>query len=662
MRPFERAGLNQRTLPFLITLSAVFAIALFTTPSLNLGFVLFAGILLVIDFALIVFAPWGKLPQITANVPPFILLFPILLLNLSGETTSYTPLYWLSILWIALYGKESEFIFLTIFTGFLIVLPAYLSPEHYYLTVEIQRSLMWIVMSLVIGFTIRKSIIDLQARNKQLASNEKRTKLITQTSQEAFISINEAGSICDWNPQAETTFGYSCEEAIGKTLSNLIIPKEFREMHKAGMRRFLETGNGKVLGTRLELPALKKDGSEITVEMTISAVEEDGHYIFHAFLHDITDRKIQQTTLQKAFSESARLAAVVEGSEDAIYTYDPKGSVITWNKAAEDLYGYPEKEIIGRSVQVLIPLCKRQEANEIYQAALSGRGMTQYPTVRICKDKREIDVALTVSPIFDQGGTVTGISVIARDISKQKEIERSQAAAEQNLRQTNKDLKEANEIKTHFLAMASHELRTPLTSIYGFSSTMKDRWALLSDQDKHDFNDIIYDQSQRLNNIVNDLLMLSRIERGKLEVKLVNVPLYAAIEDVKAPFKDLDIIVDCDPDLTVLADENYLHQMILNYLNNAIKYGKAPFTIKAINIGQTTRISVIDKGEGVPDHFIPLLFQQFARANEQSGQGTGLGLSIVKGFAKVQHGKAGYTKLADGAEFYIELPKLKKII
>ncbi|WP_238384998.1 sensor domain-containing diguanylate cyclase [Hahella chejuensis] len=133
---------------------------------------------------------------------------------------------------------------------------------------------------------------------EQLKASEMRTRRIIESSHEAFIAMNSSGFITDWNPKAEETFGWTATEAIGRKLSELIIPSGLRERHELGMRKFIETGQGIVLGKRLELLALNIKGEKIPVEITISAISAQEQWQFCAFLHDISERKQTEQKLR----------------------------------------------------------------------------------------------------------------------------------------------------------------------------------------------------------------------------------------------------------------------------------------------------------------------------------------------------------------------------
>jgi signal transduction histidine kinase len=237
----------------------------------------------------------------------------------------------------------------------------------------------------------------------------------------------------------------------------------------------------------------------------------------------------------------------------------------------------------------------------------------------------------------------------------EKELERTAA----ELRQANTELKAADEMKSHFVAVASHELRTPLTSVLGFASTLLAHWDRISDDDKRDHLALIEDQAQRLTRLVDDLLTMSKIEAGALETRPVQIEVTGAITQAVSVFADRtpDIAIEAPDGLRVNADPDHVHQILTNYLANALKYGASPVAVDAVGRNGWVDIVVRDQGEGVPAEFVPRLFQKFAQAGPTSAGGTGLGLSIVRGLALAQGGDVWYEPgLPRGSRFGVRLP------
>lgn len=210
------------------------------------------------------------------------------------------------------------------------------------------------------------------------------------------------------------------------------------------------------------------------------------------------------------------------------------------------------------------------------------------------------------------------------------------------------------------LSTAVHEFRTPLAAISGFATFLRKHWSELDDDDKLRYLDAINRQAQRLSGLTTDLLELSRVDAGALLLEPARVNVRGAISDaIEAVGPATTIEVQCDPSVDVLADAEDVREMLVNYLGNAAKYGDPPISVAAAPVDDFVLVRVSDSGPGVPNEFIPHLFERFRRARTPdvlSKGGTGLGLAIVRGLAEAQGGRAWYEPTAAGASFCFTLP------
>jgi PAS domain S-box-containing protein len=246
--------------------------------------------------------------------------------------------------------------------------------------------------------------------------SEARKAAVLDSVLDCIITMDADGRVIEFNAAAEQTFGYSKAEAIGRPLAELIIPPPFRDAHAAGLARCVATGEGPLIGKLIEITAVRSDGSEIPVELRITAIRTDKAPIFTGVLRDITARK-------QADEIRARLAAIVDSSDDAIFSMALDDTILTWNKGAERLYGYMASEVIGRSRALLVPAGKSAELTARMEKAKRGEPGEPFETQRLRKDGATIDISLTISPITDSTGRVTGTSTIARDITSRKKAE-----------------------------------------------------------------------------------------------------------------------------------------------------------------------------------------------------------------------------------------------
>jgi signal transduction histidine kinase len=196
--------------------------------------------------------------------------------------------------------------------------------------------------------------------------------------------------------------------------------------------------------------------------------------------------------------------------------------------------------------------------------------------------------------------------------------------------------------RDEFVAMVSHELRTPLTSIGGFSTTMLETWDSLTDGEKRRYLGIICAQSERLARLVAGLLTVARMDSGAFETRVEQVRVRDVIEAVGREVGEDRVAIECASGLMVLADRDHVAQILVNYVANALRYGADPVRIQAVEHDEWIHLRVIDAGEGIPDAFVPHLFERFSMNHGREMGGTGLGLNIVRVLAEAQGGRAWY--------------------
>jgi PAS domain S-box-containing protein len=242
---------------------------------------------------------------------------------------------------------------------------------------------------------------------------------VLTASLDCIIGMDHEGTVIEFNEAAERLFGYSREEAVGSELAGLIIPEELRERHREGLRRYLETERGALLDRRVELSAIRRDGSVLPVELTITRVADSDPPVFTGFLRDLSE---------KAEVERVRshMEQVVRGAQDAVFSKDLDARVTTWNPAAERLYGYTAEEAIGQSVAFIVPPDHQNEEHVILDRIVAGERIETYETERVRKDGQRVDVSLTVSPIHHPILGIVGASITARDITLEKRRRRAQ--------------------------------------------------------------------------------------------------------------------------------------------------------------------------------------------------------------------------------------------
>jgi PAS domain S-box-containing protein len=272
---------------------------------------------------------------------------------------------------------------------------------------------------------------DVTERNRAeatLRQSETRKTAVLDSVLDCIVTMDAHGVVIEFNAAAERTFGYTKAAAIGRALADLIIPPPLRAAHAAGLARYLATGEGPLLGKLIEITAVRSDGAEIPVELAITAIRSEAAPIFTGVLRDITARKHADET-------RARLAAIVDSSDDAIFSTALDDTILTWNAGAERLYGYPASEAIGRSRALVVPTGLSAELTAAHwEKAARGEAGEPFETQRVRKDGSLIDISLTISPMIDPTGRVSGTSTIARDITSRRKAEAELARLNEEIR------------------------------------------------------------------------------------------------------------------------------------------------------------------------------------------------------------------------------------
>jgi PAS domain S-box-containing protein len=221
----------------------------------------------------------------------------------------------------------------------------------------------------------------------------------------AVVGVDDGGLIVSVNQEAEQVFGYTRVELIGQPVAQLM-PERFRRAHEGRLRGFVSDPRARRMGSDLDLFGLRKDGSEFPADISLNRVRTGAGNVTITAIRDVTDSRAAE-----------RLAAIVESTGDAVYSESPDGRILTWNAAAERLYGYTAEEAIDGPITLIVPEDRHWEVVEILGRIALGEQIEHYETVRQQKDGRLRAVSLTVSPVPDQRGGVTAASVVARDIT-----------------------------------------------------------------------------------------------------------------------------------------------------------------------------------------------------------------------------------------------------
>jgi PAS domain S-box-containing protein len=460
----------------------------------------------------------------------------------------------------------------------------------------------------------------------------------------AAIGLHRAGpdGVILWVNDAELEIlGYAREEYVGHHIA------EFHADQAAIADILARLHRGEKV---FEYPAEMKckDGSRKSVLIDSSVLWDQGRFVHtQCFTRDVTAHKGAQET-------RALLAAIVEATDDAVVSKTLEGTITSWNAGAERLFGYSAREAVGRPIDLVIPPDRLDEERDILRRLRRGERIDHFETVRRAKDGRLLEVSLTISPLRNASGQVVGASKIARDITDRKRLE---AEREENSRR-----------KDEFIAILAHELRNPLSPVRNAARLLKLKGA--TDPDLRRPVEIVERQVAQMSRLIDDLLDVSRISRGTLELRrervscreVVDAVLDACRDEIQAKGHDLRVSMPAEP-IELEADQERLVQLLCNLLGNAAKYtpmgGRLELTVAVVS-RSTLEVTVKDNGIGIPPGKHTEIFDLFARVDhslERQG-GLGIGLTLARQLAELHGGtiEALSEGVGHGSEFILRLP------
>jgi hypothetical protein len=489
---------------------------------------------------------------------------------------------------------------------------------------------------------------------------------------DAIVAVDRDGTIVQVNSQTQELFGYDRDELVGQKVE-ILVPDSYRRQHHQHRDNFAKNPKTRRMGADLDLYGRRRDGSQFPVEISLSPVTtEKGTFVLSA-IRDITDRKKIAEELRRANEElyrrteeqlgeyRSRLASIIDSSEDAILSKDLNGIITTWNKGAEQIYGYAPEEVIGKSIAMLIPADRPNEISEILHKISDGESIDHYESARVTKDGRHLDVSISVAPLRNAIGEIVGASAIARDITGQKR-------AEVQLRQAQK-----MEAVGRLAGGVAHDFNNILGIINACTEFLRDR--IDSAAEASIYVENIKKAVERGTSLTRQMLTFSRTNKVQPQILDLNERL-REITKLLRPLlgEDVEIlIVPKTPVAVVEADPSQLDQIVVNLAVNArdamprggkfiLETGEAKFDQefaerhRSMVPGKYVLLAVSDTGSGMDEATSSRIFEPFFTTKE-AGKGTGLGLATVYGIVKQNGGQIlVYSEPGHGTTFKIYLP------
>ena len=588
--------------------------------------------------------------------------------------------------------------------------------------------------------------LTLQTQQQEVVEREERIRAIVDTVIDAIITIDEGGIIESFNKAAERIFGYRSMEVIGQNVK-ILMPEPYHGEHDQYLHNYLSTGHAQIIGNPREVLGQRKDGSTFPIDLAIDEMFVGDKRLFTGIIRDITDRKKAEEALQlkqnELIAREERIRTIVDTVVDAIITINERGMIESFNKAAEKIFGYQAAEVMGQNIKVLMPEPYHGEHDQyLHNYSTTGIAKIIGQPREVRGQRKEgstfpIDLAIDEMVVGDKR-LFTGI---VRDITERKNAEKCLRQQQEELRSANEELQAQQEelsanneelqsqqeelrvanaelgertgaleenkqaleykaraleistqYKSEFLANMSHELRTPLNSLLILAQLLgNNKTGNLTDKEV-EYAQTIHSAGADLLTLINEILDLSKVEAGKIEIYPENVSLTEWLKTIEQKFCHVateqglafNITVVDDLPLVLYTDIQRLKQIINNLLSNAIKFtrqGEVNLDIRKASVHELRRsglqwddasespnfiaISVIDTGIGIPKDKQQVIFEAFQQVDGSTSRrygGTGLGLSISRQLAQLLGGEIQLSsEEGKGSTFTLYLPETMSV-
>jgi PAS domain S-box-containing protein len=503
------------------------------------------------------------------------------------------------------------------------------------------------------------------AADKALAESEGRKSAILDSAVDGIVGIDDQGLIIEFNPAAEQLFGYKRQDVIGREMAELIIPAQWRDRHRIGMKKYLQSGEQQVLNRLVELTAVNSIGGEFPVEVSILRIEHNARTEFFGYIRDISQRKRNEFIIRRS---EERFRALTVATTSIVWTTDDAGKFVDRQQAWSEYTGQTWEQYRGMGWLDAIHRGDREQLKAHWLEAV-GKTAPYRSAGRLwhaASGSYRYFESHAV-PLRNNDGKVREWIGSCKDIEKEKQLE-------EDVQQSMHKISLANKRKNEFLATLAHELRNPLAPIRNALEIIK---MSKTDEDVlKDANAIVQRQLDQLIRLVDDLLDISRISHGKIELRKEIIELtsivHFAVESVRpligSKEQELSVELPADP-VYLRADPQRLTQIIANLLNNSATFSPEGGQLK-LSVRKDyddVLISIQDNGIGIDADLLTGIFELFVQADtslERSSSGLGIGLTLVKTIVELHGGNVVATSagIGEGSEFIVRLPTVKNVV
>jgi len=480
----------------------------------------------------------------------------------------------------------------------------------------------------------------LRASEARRRESQSRLEEVLHAAMDAILCVDEGqGTISLFNPAAERMFGRPATEVVGRPL-DVLLPGRFRDSHHEHVRRFARSGEtSRRMGQLGQVWGLRADGEEFPIEASISQTRGPHGTLLTVILRDVSER-------ERAAETERLLASIVRGSDDAIVASDLEGRILSWNPAAERIYGCSQAEAMRVDLAMLVAPEHQPQLEAVLKRVREGESVGHLETVGLRKDGHRFEASLGVSPYRDGSGTIVGASLIVRDVSEQQELER-------RLRQT----QELASLGT-LVAGIAHDIGTPMNVILGYTDMLAG--SLREEKDRERLG-IVREQVARVVRLIETLLNFAHPQRQPTSPVQVEAILERALSLLSETLRRRGIEVEraFEGVAPVVGEAERLERAFLNLLVNACDAmaDGGVLRLSTREHEQEIEVRIADTGGGIAPEALERIFEPFYTTKGRQG-GSGLGLLVTRGIV-VEHGGAidVRSEVGRGSEFRLRLPR-----
>ncbi|MDP4027831.1 MAG: PAS domain S-box protein [Gallionella sp.] len=517
----------------------------------------------------------------------------------------------------------------------------------------------------------------------QKLQSEERFRQINASAQDAIVIANEQGSIIEWNPAAQSMFQYSREEAIGQQMHQLLAPSRYHADAARGFAHFQKTGQGPLVGSTREIVAIRKDGSEFPVEISISVLKVKGRWHSVGVIRDITERKLGELQM---IERELQYRTLADSGQALIWISDTNKLCNYFNKVWLEFTGRTFEQEMGNGWAEGVHPDDLQQCLDGFVSAFDRREKFSMDYRLRRHDGEYRWIQDDGCPRYDNKGEFIGYIGYCLDITERKqaeavvlqlnaELENKVAARTIDLDKARLEAEQANLAKSSFLANMSHEIRTPMNGVIGMLEVLQQS-SLTGPQVA--MANVIHDAAFSLLTVINDILDFSKIEAGRLNIESIPMSVADVVEGTcenlsrMALNKNVELSLFTDPAIPaeVMGDAGRLRQILTNLTNNAIKFSGGQcrhgrVSVRALLVESTAEqilleFRIADNGIGMDEETLARLFAPFTQADSSTTRtygGTGLGLVISRQLANIMGGEITVSSVpGKGSVFSVRLP------